>query len=66
MKQQGFTEPIVLESKPQRVVCVSTSTTPLLFEVGASLVGIPTQQFLKHLVITMEKSYNHLCLMILI
>lgn len=42
MKQQGFTEPIVLESKPQRVVCVSTSTTPLLFEVGASLVGIPT------------------------
>ena len=42
MKQQGFTEPIVLESKPERVVCVSTSTTPLLFEVDASLVGIPT------------------------
>lgn len=42
MKQQGFTEDIVLESKPERVVCVSTSTTPLLFEVGASLVGIPT------------------------
>lgn len=42
MKQQGFTEPIVLDSKPERVVCVSTSTTPLLFEVGASLVGIPT------------------------
>ena len=42
MKEQGFTEAIVLESTPQRVVCVSTSTTPLLFEVGASLVGIPT------------------------
>ncbi|WP_133013873.1 ABC transporter substrate-binding protein [Clostridium cuniculi] len=42
MKQQGFTEDVVLESKPERVVCVSTSTTPLLFEVGASLVGIPT------------------------
>ena len=42
MKQQGFTEDIVLETKPERVVCVSTSTTPLLFEVGASLVGIPT------------------------
>lgn len=42
MKEQGFTEPIVLESKPERVVCVSAATTPLLFEVGASLVGIPT------------------------
>ena len=42
MKQQGFTEDVELESKPERVVCVSTSTTPLLFEVGASLVGIPT------------------------
>lgn len=42
MKEQGFTEDIVLESKPERVVCVTTATTPLLFEVGASLVGIPT------------------------
>lgn len=41
MKAQGFTEGIVLESKPERVVCISTSTTPLLFKMGASLVGVP-------------------------
>ena len=42
MKEQGFTEPIVLESKPERVVSISAASTSLLFEVGASLVGIPT------------------------
>ena len=42
MKEQGFTEPVVLEKKPERVVCVTAATTPLLFELGASLVGIPT------------------------
>lgn len=42
MKSQGFTEPIILDSEPERIVCVSTSTTPVLFEVGAQLVGIPT------------------------
>lgn len=41
MKEQGFTEAIVLEKKPERVVSISAASTALLFEVGASLVGIP-------------------------
>lgn len=41
MKEQGFTESVVLESKPERVVCISTSTTQVLFKLGVSLVGIP-------------------------
>lgn len=42
MKAQGFTEAIELDKKPERVVSVTATATPLLFEVGASLVGIPT------------------------
>lgn len=41
MKAQGFTDPIVLEKEPERVVSITAATTPLLFEMGVSLVGVP-------------------------
>lgn len=41
MKDQGFTEPIVLDKEPERVVSITAATTPLLFKMGVSLVGVP-------------------------
>lgn len=44
MQALGFTEPLVLESVPQRIVCLSTAPVLALYEMGANLVGIPTSR----------------------
>ena len=41
MQALGFTEPLVLDSVPQRIVCLSASPVLALYEMGANLVGIP-------------------------
>lgn len=44
MQALGFTEPLVLDSVPQRIVCLSASPVLALYEMGANLVGIPTSR----------------------
>lgn len=44
MQALGFTEPLVLESTPQRIVCLSTAPVLALYEMGAKLVGIPSSR----------------------
>ena len=44
MQALGFMEPLVLESVPQRIVCLSTAPVLALYEMGANLVGIPTSR----------------------
>lgn len=44
MQALGFTEPLVLEGVPQRIVCLSTAPVLALYEMGANLVGIPTSR----------------------
>lgn len=44
MQALGFTEPLVLDSVPQRIVCLSTAPVLALYEMGANLVGIPTSR----------------------
>lgn len=42
MQQRGYTEPVVLEAMPQRVVCLSSSPVLALYEMGVPMVAIPT------------------------
>lgn len=44
MQALGFTEPLVLEGVPQRIVCLSTAPVLALYEMGAKLVGIPSSR----------------------
>lgn len=44
MQALGFTEPLVLERAPQRIVCLSTAPVLALYEMGAKLVGIPSSR----------------------
>ena len=44
MQALGFTEPLVLERVPQRIVCLSTAPVLALYEMGAKLVGIPSSR----------------------
>lgn len=44
MQALGFTEPLVLERIPQRIVCLSTAPVLALYEMGAKLVGIPSSR----------------------
>ena len=44
MQALGFTEPLVLDSVPQRIVCLSAAPVLALYEMGAKLVGIPSSR----------------------
>lgn len=44
MQALGFTEPVVLESRPERVVCLSTAPVLALYELGVNMVGIPASR----------------------
>lgn len=44
MQALGFTDPLVLEGVPQRIVCLSTAPVLALYEMGAKLVGIPSSR----------------------
>lgn len=41
MQALGFTEPLVMDEAPQRVVCLSTSPVLALHELGANIIGVP-------------------------
>lgn len=41
MKEKGFEEALVLESRPQRVVCLHATPVLALHELGVPMVGIP-------------------------
>ncbi len=41
MQALGFTEPIVMDQMPERVVSLSTAPVLALHELGANLVGVP-------------------------
>ncbi len=41
MKEKGFEEALVLESMPQRVVCLHATPVLALHELGVPLVGVP-------------------------
>ena len=44
MQAIGFTEPLVLEQKPERVVALSAAPVLALYELGVELVGIPSSR----------------------
>ena len=41
MQQRGYTEPVVLETMPQRVACLSSSPVLALYEMGVPMIAIP-------------------------
>lgn len=41
MQELGYTEPLVLDKKPERVVCLSSAPVLALHELGVNMVGIP-------------------------
>lgn len=41
MQALGYTEPLVLDKKPVRVVCLSAAPVLALYELGVNMVGIP-------------------------
>lgn len=41
MQELGYTDPIVLDEVPERVVSLSTAPVLALYELGVNLVGIP-------------------------
>ena len=41
MQELGFTEPLVLDEVPERVVCLSAAPVLALYELGVNLVGVP-------------------------
>lgn len=41
MQALGFTEALVMEKAPERIVCLSTSPVLALHELGANIVGVP-------------------------
>lgn len=44
MQQLGFTEPVVLEKVPERVVCLSAAPVLALYELGVNMVGVPSSR----------------------
>lgn len=44
MQALGYTEPLVLETKPERVVCLSTAPVLALYELGVNMVGVPSSR----------------------
>lgn len=41
LQAMGYTEPVVLESRPQRVVVMSTAPVLALYELGVNMIAIP-------------------------
>lgn len=41
MQELGFTEPLILDKAPDRVVCLSAAPVLALYELGVNMVGIP-------------------------
>lgn len=41
MQALGFTDPIELDTAPERIVCLSTAPVLALHELGANIVGVP-------------------------
>ena len=47
MQALGYTEPLVLDKKPERVVCLSAAPVLALYELGVNMVGIPNSMVVK-------------------
>lgn len=47
MQEKGFKEPLVLEKRPERVVCLTASPVLALYEMGVNMVGIPKSRIIK-------------------
>lgn len=43
----GYTEPIVLDEVPERVVCLSAAPVLALYELGVNMVGVPNSMVVK-------------------
>lgn len=41
MQALGFTEPLVLDKAPERIVCLSTAPVLALHQLGANIIGVP-------------------------
>lgn len=41
MQELGFTDTLVLDKAPERIVCLSTSPVLALHELGANIIGVP-------------------------
>lgn len=41
VQAMGYTEPVVLDKAPERVVCLSTAPVLALYELGVNMVGVP-------------------------
>lgn len=44
MQALGFTEPVTLDSRPERVVCLSAAPVLALYELGVNMVGVPNSR----------------------
>lgn len=44
MQAMGFVEPIVLERRPEKVVCLSTAPVLALYELDVNMVGVPSSR----------------------
>lgn len=44
MQAMGYTEPLVLEKRPEKVVCLSAAPVLALYELGVNLVGVPSSR----------------------
>lgn len=42
MQAKGYTEPLILETMPERIVVMTTTPVLALYEMGVSMVAIPT------------------------
>ncbi|MDO4799403.1 MAG: ABC transporter substrate-binding protein [Bacillota bacterium] len=47
MKEKGFTEPVVFDKMPERVVCLTVAPVPALYELGVNLVGVPMSRVIQ-------------------
>lgn len=44
MQALGYTDPLVLDEKPERVVCLSAAPVLALYELGVNMVGVPSSR----------------------
>ena len=42
MQEKGYTDPVALATRPAKVVCMSSTPVPALYEMGVNMIAIPT------------------------
>lgn len=56
MQELGFTEPLVLDKEPERIVCLSAAPVLALHELGANIVGVTSSMVVEWPEDLMEKA----------